>query len=267
MIHETDPNHLTTTSLAGISEREVQLIKERCPDIDFLSVQMYGDLPALPNLVREYGWDGAYLVTEWGATGHWEVPLTSWNAPIEENSSIKAANYLKRFQEGIASDSLQCIGSFVFLWGHKQERTPTWYGIFLEDGSETESVDVMHYIWNGKYPENQAPQMIDYKINGKTAYESIRVDKNEECTAVAIIEDKDGDELLYRWELLPESTDVKDGGDLENRPKAVALDVITENKGKLVFKAPEKGAYRLFVYASDGNGNTATANIPFLVAD
>lgn len=146
MIHEVDPNHLTTTSLAGISKKEVDYIKARCPDLDILSVQMYGDLPDLPRLVREFGWEGPYMVTEWGATGHWEVPTTDWKAPIEEHSSVKASKYLKRFQGGIEADSLQCIGSYVFLWGNKQERTPTWYGIFLEDGKETESVDVMHYI-------------------------------------------------------------------------------------------------------------------------
>ncbi|MGB5226836.1 MAG: glycoside hydrolase family 2 TIM barrel-domain containing protein, partial [Eudoraea sp.] len=71
MIHEVDPNHLTTTSLAGIGEKEVKYIKERCTDLDILSVQMYGDLPQVPRLIREYGWEGPYMVTEWGATGHW----------------------------------------------------------------------------------------------------------------------------------------------------------------------------------------------------
>ena len=70
MIHEVDPNHLTTTSLAGIGEKEVKYIKERCPDLDILSVQMYGDLPQVPRLIREYGWEGPYMVTEWGAGGN-----------------------------------------------------------------------------------------------------------------------------------------------------------------------------------------------------
>lgn len=265
MIHEVDPNHLTTTMLAGISKNEIALIKERCSDIDILSVQMYGDLPNLPKLIREFGWEGPYIVTEWGATGHWEVPKTSWDAPIEENSTLKAANYLKRYKGGIEADSLQCIGSYVFLWGNKQERTPTWYGVYLENGEETESVDVMHYVWNGKWPENRTPQIVSYAINGKTAYENVMMEIGKTYTASLKITDAENDPIKYTWEILPESVDLGDGGDLEERPKSVEFEIVSEKDGELIFKAPAAGIYRLFVYANDGHGHAATANIPFMV--
>ncbi len=265
MIHKVDPNHLTTTTLAGISKNNIALINERCKDLDILSIQMYGDLPNLPKLVREYGWKGAYMVTEWGATGHWEVPKTDWGAPIEENSTIKAANYLKRYKGGIEADSLQCIGSYVFLWGNKQERTPTWYGIFLENNNETESVDVMHYIWNDKWPKNRTPQIGSYTINNKTAYENVTLEAEKEYVAKVNIKDFENDKINYVWEILPESTNLKDGGDVEERPESVEINVIKQQKGQLVFKAPQKGLYRLFVYADDEFGHAATANIPFIV--
>jgi len=265
MIHEVDPNHLTTTSLAGISANEVSFIKSRCSDLDLLSIQMYGDLPDLPNLVREFGWDGAYMVTEWGATGHWEVPTTEWGAPIEENSTLKASNYLKRFKGGIEADSLQCIGSYVFLWGNKQERTPTWYGIFLEDGKETESVDVMHYIWNNEWPENRTSQIESYTLNGKTAYDNVTLEDGKKYDASVVIKDFENDSIKYSWEILPESTDLGDGGDYEERPKEIVMEISKNENGQLTFKAPSSGAYRLFVYADDGYGHAATANIPFLV--
>jgi hypothetical protein len=266
MIHEIDPNHLTTTTLAGISQQEVNYIKERCPDLDLLSVQLYGKINELPQLIKEYGWEGPYMVTEWGATGHWEVPKTSWGVPIEENSTVKAANYLKRYQVAIEADSLKCVGSYVFLWGQKQERTPTWYGTFLENGNETESVDVMHYVWSGKWPENRAPQIASYTLNDKTAYENVILKQNQEVTALFTVNDLENDTIDFKWEILPESTDLKDGGDFEKRPKAIEIKIITSENGELKFKAPEdKGAYRLFAYAEDGNANAATANIPFLV--
>lgn len=266
MIHEVDPNHLTTTTLAGISQKEIDLIKERCTDLDLLSVQLYGKIVELPQQIKEFGWEGAYMVTEWGATGHWEVPKTAWKAPIEENSTTKAANYLKRYQQGILADSLQCVGSYVFLWGQKQERTPTWYGVFLEDGTATESVDVMHYVWSGEWPENRAPQVQSFTVNGKTAYENVIVNAGEKMLASFKISDLENDPLKYRWEVLLESTSVKDGGDFENRPDSIELNIVSNNEGELEFKAPEeKGNYRLFCYAMDGHNHSATANIPFKV--
>ena len=115
MIHEIDTNHLTTTPVAGITQQEVDYIKERCPDLDILSIQLYAGIEQLPKALKDFNWSGPYMVTEWGATGHWEVPKTSWNAAIEENSTLKATKYLRRYQIAIASDTTQCLGSYVFL--------------------------------------------------------------------------------------------------------------------------------------------------------
>ncbi len=53
MIHEIDPNHPTTTTMAGIGKREVDYIKEHCTDIDFLSIQMYGDIVNLQERISD----------------------------------------------------------------------------------------------------------------------------------------------------------------------------------------------------------------------
>ena len=266
MIHEIDPNHPTTTSLAGISKKEIDFIKEKCSDLDILSIQMYGDLPNLPKLIKEFGWNGPYMVTEWGATGHWEVPKTNWGAPIEQNSTVKADHYLTRYQQGIEVDKKQCVGSYVFLWGHKQERTPTWYGIFLENGDETESVDVMHYIWNQKWPKNRTPRIESFVLNQKTAYENVMLQAENKANATVKIFDFENDKIVYRWEILPEVVQTSEGGDHEERPKTVEGIVFNGQDGTVTFNVPsQKGTYRLFVYASDGNQHSATANIPFLI--
>lgn len=265
MIHEIDPNHLTTTTLAGITQKEINYIKERCTDIDILSVQLYAAIVNLPKDLKKFGWTGPYIVTEWGATGHWEVPKTSWNVPIEENSSLKAANYLNRYQVAIESDTTQCLGSYVFLWGQKQERTPTWYGVFLEDGKETESVDVMHYIWSKKWPENRSPQIESFTLNDKTAYDNIIIKSEQELVAVFKVEDLENNSINYNWEVLRESTDLKDGGDKETRPEKMNIKITSNKNGQLKFKSPKKGIYRLFAYADDGYNHSAAANIPFKV--
>ncbi len=267
-IHEVDPNHPTTTTLAGINAEVVSQIQERAPDLDLLSIQMYADLPNLPLYIREIGWQGPYMVTEWGATGHWEVRETAWGAPVENNSTLKARLYHERYQQAIATErDKQCIGSYVFLWG--QERTPTWYGIFLETGEETESVETMHYIWNKRWPENRCPQIEDIELNELFSNNDVYLSPSQTYAARVKATDTDGDSLAYYWEVKPESTQVGEGGDYEPEPPSLE-GLLNEgaNLAEITLKAPEKeGAYRLFVYVKDGQNNAAHANIPFYVKD
>jgi hypothetical protein len=266
MIHEEDPNHPTMTVTAGLDVAEVQLIKERAPSIDIYGINTYAGLLGVGKELRQFGWDGPYMITEWGPNGHWEVPKTSWDVPIEQTSSEKAAAYRLRFEKGIANDPSHCIGSYVFLWGHKQETTGTWYGVFLEDGTETEVMDVLEYVWTGEWPKNRAPHINSYTMNGKSVYKSVFTQPGDICTINIDAYDPDNDNLRYRWELLPESTDIKSGGDAESKPEAMEFKIISDKNGKLEFRAPnKKGAYRMFLYIYDGNGNAATANLPFYV--
>ncbi len=267
MIHEVDGNHPATTMLAGISTDLVQEINTRAPDLDLLGIQMYADIVNLPRYIKETGWDGPYVVTEWGATGHWEVPLTPWGAPIENNSTVKANYYDARYRTAIAADTVQCVGSYVFLWGQKQERTPTWYGMFLPDGEKTAAVDVMHHIWNGRWPDNQAPAIMQLTLNGDSASGGITLVPGSIVLARVRSYDPDGDTLHYRWEVLPEAVEVGHGGDDEAVPEALTGLVDPEDANAINMTAPaEPGPYRLFVYLTDGKGNAAHANIPYFVA-
>ena len=84
--------------------------------------------------------------------------------------------------------------------------------------------------------------------------------------ALASAFDPDNDKLVYRWELLPEATQLGEGGDFEPRPKSVDGLLQPGDNGKAVLKAPDtEGAYRLFVYVLDGKNKVATANLPFYV--
>lgn len=268
MIHEEDPNHPTMTVTAGLDVAEVQLIKERAPSIDVYGINTYAGLLGVGKELKQYGWDGPYMITEWGPNGHWEVPKTSWDVPLEQTSSEKAVSYQERYEKGIANDPEYCVGSYVFLWGHKQETTGTWYGVFLEDGSETEVMDVLEYVWTGDWPENRAPHINDYRMNGKRAGESIFTKSGSICTINIDAYDPDQDGLKYTFELLPESTDIRSGGDAEAKPEPVSFKTIRAEGSTIEFRAPtKKGPYRMFITIMDGNNNAATANIPFFVSD
>lgn len=265
MIHQEDPNHPATTMLAGINKKEIGYIKSRCPEIDLISVQVYGGLASVPQQLASTGWEGPYMVTEWGPTGHWESMQTPWKASIEETSSQKAAVYKSRYEASIKKDK-HCVGSYVFLWGQKQERTPTWYGLFTEKGEESEVVDVMQYLWTGKYPKNRAPHVDSVVLNNKKASDIIYLQPGKNYPVNVFTYDPNKDKLSERWELLPESTDLHNGGDRESRPSEIPGAVTFKSLNNSILKTPEKeGAYRLFLYISDGHNKVATANIPFYV--
>lgn len=266
MIKEVDPHHPTTTMLAGIKEYDVKEIAKRCPDLDFLSIQMYGDLPNLQERIRESGYDGPYVVSEWGATGHWEVARTEWDAPIEQTSKEKAESYIHRYRVAIESDSLRCLGSYVFFWGQKQERTPTWYGLFTEEGNPTETIDAMHFLWKGKWPENRAPQLDSMRLNGLSAFDNVILERDKVYEAEVFVHNYENDSLTYRWEILYESTDLGVGGDPESKPKNLNDLIVDDNKSIIDLKTPgENGAFRLYIYVLDDQNKVATANIPFYI--
>ncbi|OGX90566.1 hypothetical protein BEN49_06470 [Hymenobacter coccineus] len=266
MIHEVDPNHPTSTVLAGAGPREVAFIKARCPAVDVLSINTYAGLATLPQQVRTAGWTGPYLVTEWGPTGHWESQQLPWKAAIEETSSQKAAVYQRRYEASVLQDQAHCLGAYVFLWGQKQERTPTWYGLFTEDGQESEVVDVMQYLWSGRWPSNRAPHIAGLRLDGHAAADTVYLRAGQRYLAAADVADPEHDALTYRWELLPEATDLKNGGDRESRPAPLPGLLTTPSPGQAQVLAPaQAGAYRLFLYTTDGHGNVATGNIPFYI--
>ena len=267
MIHRLDPNHPTTTMLAGAEPEVIKLVVARCPDLDLLSFQLYGEIDQLPDYLSQSGFSGAYTVSEWGATGHWESACTDWDRPFEANSSVKAGSYQQRYIDYIAADRRQCLGSFVFLWGQKQERTPTWYGVFLEQGQHTESAQVMGTLWTSQAPEQPVARLLALDIEGLQAPASIYLTEQKNYAARVTVDYQQPETLSYHWELLKE-VDKKlesDGGDFEPRPETVWHQRGDSSLDRVEFPAPAPGEYRLFVLVVDSHGGAATANLPVLV--
>lgn len=266
MIHQLDGNHPTTTVTAGLNEKNLKLILEKASDLDFYSVNTYGDLGNINVNLKKFGYTGPYIVTEWGPNGHWEVPKTNWGIPIEQNSHEKALSYFERYNDYILGDQDHCIGSYVFLWGQKQETTTTWYGMFTREGYPTEVIDYMERVWTGEWPSNRAPSMDSVFLNNLKAGTDIYLTADYKYNARVYVSDEAPSALKIQWEIVPESDDIKSGGDFERAPQPL-LGLIKKKKDQMVtFRTPGKeGAFRLFVFVSDRENKVAYANIPFYV--
>ncbi len=266
MIQDLDPNHPTTTTTAGIDQALAQVIQERAPNLDFLSVQVYGGLRDLPETLAKIDLQMPLMVTEWGTKGHWEVPQTPWGAPIELNSSAKARFYWEGHEQVLKPMAGRLIGNYAFLWGQKQERTPTWYGVFTADGGRTEAVDTLQRIWTGHWPANRSPQLSELLVDGKRAGDAVRLLPGASYTASVQAADPNGDGLRFDWRVAPESQATQTGGDSEEVPAEIHLPTPDGRTPQITWRAPKQaGAYRFFVYVDDGQGGVAHANVPFLV--
>jgi hypothetical protein len=264
MIHEVDPNHPVMTVVGGLGE--IADIRSRCPDLDLLGVNAYRDIDRVPARLRAAGWEKPYVVTEWGPSGDWQVRTTNWKAAIEETSTEKAQRYLERYTNVMLKDTERCLGSYVFIWQWRHERTQTWYGMFLESGEQTEAVHVMQYVWSGAWPSKRAPRVEPIRLDGAGSAESVVLKPGSRHHASVTANDPQGAALRFEWQIVGEVARAGYAGRGEQRPKPMP-DLLLEAEGaRLVFTAPgQDGAYRLFVFVRDGRGNAATANLPFLV--
>ncbi|MFY9151167.1 MAG: hypothetical protein WAO52_04065 [Prolixibacteraceae bacterium] len=270
IIKSIAPWQLVSTVITH-NPRALDSIARYTSHLDLVGINSYGGIGGLKEIVEKSDYKGAYMITEWGPTGFWETTKTRWNAPIEQTSEEKRIVYEDRYNNYI-SGSPRCLGSFVFLWGQKEERTPTWFSMFVENsveglplkGEKTPMVEAMERVWKGVELKQTAPVIKKMTINQKAAIESVKVAAGKSFSGEVTVNDKEGDKLTYLWEILKEATVLGSGGSFEPRPERVGEVVTTENNS-CQLSVNEPGNYRLFIYVLDHTGFASSANVPFQV--
>jgi len=265
-IKKVDPNHPTMTVVAGIDPGKVFMIKKYCPSIDILGINVYGGIEMASINIRKYNWDKPYIVTEWGVNGPFEAKKTRWGAKVEPPNGIKANTRLRRYKKLIETDSFNCLGSYCFLWGQKQESTSTWHGMFLSNKNPTEAVDVMHYCWKGFWPTSRAPSITNINLNGSNWKNEHILEKDSISVLDFEFENYNNQKIEIKYVLYPEAFSNKMGGDFQESPNPIELDIVEKRLNQIKFKPPKKkGAYRIFTFVSNEFGQSSVANVPFYV--
>jgi len=109
--------------------------------------------------------------------------------------------------------------------------------------------------------------LLSMHLDGRASSGNIKLRAGKNYKAKVKVKDPDGDSLSYRWELRLESQATQEGGDREAIPDLLPGLINATTDHEIALPAPrEPGAYRLFVYALDGRGKAAHANLPFYVS-
>ncbi len=259
-IKAIDPDHPVMTVIAEIGGGKVAAIQDQCPSIDVIGINSYGGAASLAQRYREAGGRKPYVVTEFGPHGPWETGRNAFGAVEEETSTAKASQYQEKMR-AIENDTELCLGSYAFLWGHKQEATATWFGMLLADGSRTAAADTMTAFWRGRPAENLCPAITAIAWRGTSD-----VLPGEGLEASLQATDPGNDPLSVQWLVLEEAGEYITGGDFQKAPPQLDDVVVEGTLSGATVKAPAKpGIYRLYVFVRDGHGGVATGNLPFRV--
>ena len=264
LIRAEDPHRPIITVVAGFDERKIKELLQHCPDLDALGVNYYGSATDWPARLHAYGWTKPYLHTEFGPAGYWDgggsLGNTSWGAHIEQTSTEKAALYAENWRHAVIAQPGRSLGGYAFVWYWKQERTHTWFSMFLPTGERTATVDAMRLAWTGLPHPLPAPSIdafaVPAPVDALAPGQSVEVTLRWSCPRPAKL----------TVGLREETTAQVLGGDAESRTAELPAPVWANTSEGLTFTAPmTPGTYRMFFYVTTADATAATANLPFRV--
>jgi len=258
MIKTEDTNHPTMTVFAEVIENKTPLFEKYCPDVDILGINAYASAPTAGQRYRKAGGSRPYIITEFGPPGQWETKKTSWGSVPEASSTGKTDWYRKAYLGGVLADKAFCLGSCAFLWGFKTEASPTWYGMFLPDGSKLAAVDTMSELWTGKPVANPCPQINSLKLAEAVDH----TDRGAIVHAQLDATSSNDDPIQVTWELQHDLYHYRGAPDNEEDASPIPGAIVgTSDKGATIKMPTNPGSYRLYAYVRTGHSGSAVANL------
>ena len=270
LLHNLDPNHPVSTSVMNVPKRGMMNIRWRIPALDFISINTYNRIKTIKeDLAKiQFIWKGPYLIGEWSPNGGWEAEIITWQAPVENTSTKKAAEYAFFYKKYMPLQDPRFLGSITFYWGTRQEYTPTWYSIFNEPGVPNEIMEALNDCWKDTSTVHVSPRLKYMLIDSLGVRDNIIVSPGTMHKAMLLLQDsKLADSLRYCWEILNEDW-VNWGHTWNNFKKPTAFSGLVSDSTlqEPFFKVPDKeGPYRIYVTVFNSKGYCATANTPFYV--
>ena len=273
VIKTEDPNHPVSTAVAGVGRFSSVSIYLNSPNLDLLAYNIFGDTPSLFSKLKQISYicgKKPYYISEFGADGPWESRMTSWLSPIEDSSTKKTEQIKERYLFIERNKSAECLGTLLFYWGNKHERTYTWFSLFMED-KKHESLKTIEHLWKGTDNRDSEIGLEYLLLHGKGSADNIIFEPNLLKNSEVVFKNGNPVDVQIKWEIYPEAWSwpwwlEQDTSKMAFSPIRRMERFVGFDDNKATFLTPEKdGAYRIFAYVFDSGGYFATANIPFYI--
>lgn len=268
-IHAEDPNHPVTTSVATNKFwKKLLNIHIYSPDIDIIGYNIFAPpqriKPQLDKLSKFIKMKPFYI-SEWGMEGPWAQEKTSWGAPVETTSTNKGEQYKENYLI-FKNNYSKSLGSAVFYWGQKQERTHTWFNIFDEQGRKSQVYNELQKLWSNDSVNQEPPRLKYMLIDKKGAKDNLVFTPNELKSAQVLFHEKADSIFQISWEIHEEGWNYEGGGAKHKKTEIISGCIERIDGNEVIFRAPSvEGPYRIFAFIYDQYGNFATTNTPFYV--
>lgn len=245
-VHTADPDHPVAYASSG--KTDLPYLKRYVPSLDIIGINDYSDVQFMENAWLNLGFDAPYLLTEYGASGSWELPKDANGRRIEQSDYAKAAqyrNYWKRVREKKGNN----VGGFVFHLGNTTQESLTFYNI-NEHGDRREAYRMIQSLYTGQAIANHAPRIQKFKgvlpALARGASFEVEIDAK----------DAEGDPLEYDYKA---STAVE-GVFAYHVNEEVPIQV-RKNGNHATLTAPDKGGiYRFYGFVRDDHGNVSSVS-------
>jgi len=266
MVHQTDPNHPAVMMVQGGSSNRINAMV--CDEVDLIA---YNSFEPVHDQLEKTSWEGPYIISEFGTLGYWKCRQTEWYRCIEPTSREKI-HFIEQQYRAFHADTANCLGSYAFLWGQKQEYTSTWFSLFTPQGEPTALTGALQALWTGNTVQKNTA-ITGVRIDNKPDAANIYLQAGKPYTAGVLLTDPLQNDALLRWEIQTDRSPY-----LNDRDDPLRQVMMTDSmslpakrpSGKYEFRftAPAvKGPFRLFLYLKEGPGKIATANACFYVYD
>jgi hypothetical protein len=269
MIHRVDGQHPVATALTNFQRRTIANIRLKIPDLDLLGINTFGLLKDLEQDMADFAWmwDGPYFVSEWSINGYWEVPMTAWGAPVEDAGWKKGEELIQRFYQEMPFNDPRFLGSCLFYWGHKQERTETWFNTFTRDGAPTALYEAYEQLNDCSLSYPTAPELKYMLLDSTGSSDHIMLHPGQLYTARLVFDHPPDAALQTRWRLLSEDWYSLE---LDTIVPVLQYDHLLDTIGTQMvrFRAPAReGPYRLYATLHYPGSIATAANTPFYVIE